>query len=107
MLNKKKVVAITESTEYVHIEDIVIPEDFKNTECSYNKIRWAKEYYQRNGHMDKSISIIAFTNENGKSNELLLVDEYSRYLAAKEHLNLDYVPVKYIDINDYCMTRNI
>jgi len=57
--------------------------------------------------MDKSISIIAFTNENGKSNELLLVDEYSRYLAAKEHLNLDYVPVKYIDINDYCMTRNI
>jgi hypothetical protein len=91
---------VTEPVNFVHIEDIVIPDDFKRTHCGHNKIRWAKEYYQRNGFMDKPISVISETNERGKPNKLILIDEYSRYKAAIE-LGLTDVEVKYIDIDEY------
>jgi hypothetical protein len=95
--------------EVVHIENInVIPEDFKKTETGSLKILRAVQYYQRNGHLDKPISVIAETNERGNPNTLVLIDEYSRYQAAdSKHLNLAYVPVKYIDIDKYCDRRNI
>jgi len=93
-------VTFSEPIHIVDIDDIVIPDDFKRTHCSHTKIRWAKEYYQRNGYMDKPISVIAETNERGLPNKLILVNEYSRYLAAINYLDLKYVEVKYIDIEE-------
>ena len=81
-------VTFSEPIHIVDIDDIVIPDNFKRTHCSFNKIRWAKEYYQRNGYMDKPISVIAETNERGLPNKLILIDEYSRYLAAKKLFRL-------------------
>jgi hypothetical protein len=94
------------TSEIVHITDIIIPEEFAKTKCSYNKIRWAKEYYKRNGRFDKPITVIAETNERGNYNMLLLVDGYSRYLAALS-LGLNYVSIEYIDIDTYCNERNM
>jgi hypothetical protein len=91
--------------EIVKIEDIIIPDDFKNTQCSHNKVRWAKEYYIRNGHFDKPISVIVETNERGLPNKLILIDQYSRYLAAQKLLWITHLPVKYIDINDTELTN--
>jgi len=85
--------------EFVHIYDIVIPREYSKTRVGHNKVRWAKEYYQRNGHFDKPISVIAEINERGKPNVLVLIDEYSRYRAAIQ-LGLTEVPVIYIDIRD-------
>lgn len=93
------IVTMTEPVNFVHIEDIVIPDDFKRTHCSYNKVRWAKEYYQRNGFLDKPLIVIPEINERGLPNKLLLIDQYSRYKACIE-LGLSEVQVKYIDIND-------
>jgi len=85
---------------FVHIKDIVIPEEFSKTRVGHHKIIWAKEYIQRNGYFDKPISVIAEINERGKPNTLVLIDEYSRYKAAIE-LGLTEVPVKYISIEEY------
>ena len=93
-------VTIIEPSHFVHIEDIVIPPEYGKTRVGYHKVQWAKEYYQRNGFMDKPISVVPETNERGLPNKLCLVDEYSRYRAAIE-LGLTEVEVKYIDINDY------
>lgn len=84
--------------DIVRFEDIIIPEDFENTKCGHNKIVWAEEYYIRNGHFDKPINVIAELNEMSLPNTLVLIDQYSRYLAAQK-LWVTHVPVKYIDIN--------
>lgn len=105
-VDKVESVHINDVDEVVRVSDIIIPEEFSNTRTSKNKIRWAKEYYQRNGHFDKPISVVAHTNEDGYPNELLLVDEYSRYLAAVE-LKLQFIPVIYIDINTYCEEHGV
>ena len=96
---KRKPLHIEEEENYVRLEDIIIPEDFKKSRTGRLKILRAEEYYLRFGCFDKPISVIAETNERGKVNTLMLIDEYSRYLAAK-NLELEYVVVKYIDIND-------
>lgn len=101
VMMKRNSITFTEpdGTDIVRITDIIIPEDFKKTKCSFNKIRWSKEYFQRNGHFDKPISVIAEINERGEPNSLVLINEYSRYRAALE-LGLWFVSVKYIDINE-------
>lgn len=99
MRTKKKPLHIDEEENYVRLEDIVIPEDFKKSRTGRLKILRAEEYYSRFGCFDKPISVIAETNERGRVNTLTLIDEYSRYLASK-NLGLEYVVVKYIDIND-------
>lgn len=83
--------------DIVMIEDIEIPDEFKKTKCGYLKIRCAEEYYIKNGHLDKPISVVAEINERGLPNKLILVDEYSRYLAYKK-LWMSHVPVKYIEL---------
>lgn len=88
-----------EEENYVRLEDIVIPKDFKKTRTNRLKIIHAEEYYGRFGCFDKPISVIAETNEKGRVNTLTLIDEYSRYQAAV-NLKLEYVVVKYIDINN-------
>jgi ParB-like chromosome segregation protein Spo0J len=57
--------------------------------------------------LDKPITVIAETNEKGFHNKYVLVDGYSRYLAAKNWLDIKYVPIKYIDIDTYLKKYNI
>lgn len=91
----------------VNIKDIIIPVDFNKTHTNINKIRSAIRYYVSLHMLDKPISVIAETNENGKPNKLILVDEYARLLAARDWLGLKFVPVRYIDINTYCKEKNV
>jgi hypothetical protein len=88
-----------ETENYVRLDDIIIPEDFIKAPTGRLKIVHAEEYYMRFGCFDKPISVIAGVNERGKPNQLILIDEYSRYQAAR-NLNLEFVEVKYIDINN-------
>ena len=96
---KRKPLHIEEEENYVRLEDIIIPEDFKKSRTGRLKILRAEEYYLRFGCFDKPISVIAETNERGRVNTLTLIDEYSRYQAAV-NLKLEYVVVKYIDVNN-------
>lgn len=84
--------------DMVYIEDIIIPPEFANSHTNPNKIKKAIRFYVKNGHFDKPISVIPEINEKGRKNKLLLINELSRYLAAIK-LNLDIVPVKYIDFD--------
>lgn len=86
--------------EVVHFSQIVIPLDFKKHEPHLYKIKRAIRYFVlHNNIIDKPISVIAETNERGYKNKLVLIDEYSRYLALVNWLGLKYVPVKYIEID--------
>lgn len=85
--------------ELVDINDIIIPGNFNLTKPRRVKIIRAYEYFNKIGYFDKPISVVAEVNERGKPNRLILIDEYSRYIAAK-WLHMKFVPVKYIDIND-------
>ncbi|MDF2950457.1 MAG: hypothetical protein K0S18_40 [Anaerocolumna sp.] len=85
--------------ELVDIYDITIPENFKLTKPKRKKIYRAFNYFIRNGFFDKPISVIIESNENGKANRFVLVDGYSRYVAAR-WMYMRFIPVKYIDIND-------
>jgi hypothetical protein len=87
-----------ETDDVVAIEDIHIPDEFKRTNCRDEKIRKAVEYYIANGCFDKPISVSAVVNERGKPNELMLVNEYSRLLAA-QRLYVTHLPIKYIMIS--------
>ena len=88
--------------EIVHISQIVIPKVFKKHSPHLYKIKDAMKYFIMNNNIiDKPISVIAETNEMGHKNKLILVHEYSRYLMLVEWFGLKYVPVKYIDINNY------
>ena len=87
--------------EIVHISQIVIPRNFKRHKPHLYKIKNAiKYFFTHNNVIDKPIIVIAETNEMGFKNKLILVDEYSRYLALVDWIGLKYVPVKYISIND-------
>lgn len=87
--------------EVVNFSQIVIPPDFKKHKPHMYKIKNAIRYFVlHNNIIDKPISVIAETNEKGYKNKLVLIDEYSRYLALVNWLGLKYVPVKYIDINN-------
>ena len=87
--------------EVVHFSQIVIPLDFKKHKPHLYKIKNAIRYFVLHNNMiDKPISVIAETNEKGYRNKLVLIDEYSRYLALVNWLRLKYVPVRYIDINN-------
>ena len=97
---KKPVDSNEDEENYVRLEDIVISDDFKRTHTNKHKIENAEYYYINNGHFDKPISVIAEINEKGLPNELFLIDEYSRYQAAKR-LGLEFVQVKYISIDEY------
>jgi len=98
LLLKRK--STLETDNLVHIEDVKIPPDFARTKCRQSKIDRAKRYYLEHKQLDKPITVIPEINEKGFPNKLLLVNGYSRYLAAKR-LCLNKVPVKYIDINTY------
>lgn len=66
----------------VAIQKIIIPKEFQDIECSVYKIERAKQYIRQNNHIDKPIAV---------NNNLVLLDGYSRYLAAKA-LGLKKVP---------------
>ena len=64
-------------------------------------------WYEKLGHLDKPITVVAETNERGRHNKFILVDGYTRYLYMRYTLKQDMIPVRYIDINTYCNERNI
>lgn len=87
--------------EIVHVCQIVVPKEFKKHKPHLYKIKNAIRYFVlHNNTIDKPISVIAETNEKGCENKLILIDEYTRYLALVDWLGLKYVPIKYIDINE-------
>lgn len=93
--------------EVVAICDIIISNDFKRTKPRIEKIQRAVKHYLKYGSFDVPITVIAITNEQGLHTKFLLVDGYSRYIAAKDWIGLKYIPVKYISIEDYTNTRDI
>lgn len=99
-MKRKKVITPTDTEDIVRMEDIKIPQIFGFTRIKRYKIQKVIDYYNEYGCIDKPISIIAETNEKNLPNKLLLVDEYSRYIALKI-LNIESAPIKYIDIRDY------
>ena len=85
--------------EVVHISQIVIPKNFKKHKPHNYKIKAAIKYFVlHNNVIDKPITVIAETNEKGFKNKMVLVDEYSRYLALVDWIGLKYIPVKYIEV---------
>lgn len=81
--------------EVVRIGDITVPPDFINHPPKQYKIDKAELYYHTNKTIDKPISVLVETNERNHPNELILFDEYTRYLVLKKN-NYTHVPVKYI-----------
>lgn len=104
--NKKYVNQPEGTDEVVRLRDIKIPQAFAVTKPLDYKMKRCRERYRRLKYLDKPITIIVETNEFKHKNKLILVDEYSRYLYAKE-IGLECVPVKYITIEEYCKERNI
>lgn len=93
--------------EVVAICDIIISNDFKRTKPRIEKIQRAVKHYLKLGSFDVPITVIAITNEQGLHTKFLLVDGYSRYIAAKDWIGLKYIPVKYISIEEYINMQHI
>lgn len=89
------------TNEIIHIDDIIIPMEYANTKPRTYKVQDAVKYFVKYGVIDKPITVIAETNENGEPPKFILVDEYARYLALVKWCGFNYVPVRYIDINTY------
>lgn len=89
------------------IHDIIIPKEFSGTTVNERKLQKVVKYYINNGYIDKPVTVIPITNEKGLHNKFLLVDEYSRYISAKNWLGLKTIKVKYISIDDYCNIKNM
>lgn len=87
--------------EIVHIADFIIPDDYRKHKPHDYKIKNALKHFIKYGVIDKPITVIAETNEQGFHNKYILVNEYSRYLALVDWCGLSYVPVRYIDIDTY------
>lgn len=95
-----------DTDEEVLIKDIVVPNDFKKTRPAQWKIKRIRHYYNKYKRLDKSITVIAETNERGKNNKFVLVDGYTRYIFSRYILRLDVVPVKYISFDEYLLIEN-
>lgn len=87
--------------EVVAICDVIIPINFKKTPPQVEKVKRAVKYFFMFGMLEAPITVIADTNEQGLHTKFLLVDGYSRYIAAKDWIGLKYIPVKYISIEEY------
>lgn len=72
----------------VAMRDIYVADSFKEIEPDSKEICKIKEYYQKNKELDKPITV---KRVGGKYQ---LVDQYSRYYAAKE-LGATRVPIEY------------
>lgn len=92
--------------EIVHIADVLVPNEYRKHKPHDYKIQKALRYFIKYGVIDKPITVIAETNEQGLHNKYILVNEYSRYLALVEWCGLNYIPVRYISIDAYFNTYN-
>lgn len=105
MFRRKKVVHNEfenqpEGTDYMaRIGDITIPKQFRHpySKPKQEKMDKARNYYKKNGIVDKPISVEIITNELGNPTKFLLVDEYTRYLTLKGNDQF-FVPVKYVSV---------
>jgi len=87
-------------TDIVRMRDIIIPEEFKNHPPRATKINKCARYYRFFGMFDEPVTLIAETNENGKSPKFILVDGYVRYWLATR-FGFKWIGAKYLDINKY------
>lgn len=78
----------------VHIEDIIIPRCFRSTRPKRWKMERAIDYYKAHGKVDKPLLVEVITNESGRCNKFLVIDQYTRYLVLKE-MGVKRVPIKY------------
>lgn len=99
-MKKEKNVYPKGTDELVRIKDIKIPPEFQKTNPQRRKIIKACEYLHKHGNIDKPIKVIAETNERGKRNNIILIDEFTRYLSLLYN-GFEYAPVRYISIEDY------
>ena len=84
----------------VRISDIIIPKCYLNTQPKQHKLDRVEDAYISLGHLDKPITVVAETNERGKANKFILVDEYTRFIFARNY-GINKIPVKYISMEDY------
>lgn len=66
------------------VKDIIISEDFKDTDPASWKLQHKVDYYKQHGELPKDIMI---------NDENVLIDGYTTYLAAVM-FGLEYVPIK-------------
>ena len=78
--------------EYLRLEEIRIPEDFQKHPPRPLKVRDRANFYQEKGRMDELVEV----KEKGTDGKHLLVDGYSRYVAAKA-LELEKIAVDIIE----------
>jgi len=102
MLNSMEILSLdyTKADDLVHIKDIKIPPDYAATQPLDYKIRRYTRFFKAKGYLSKPIVVFVESNEKGLHNKLILIDGYVQYLIAKKY-GMEFVPVKYIDINDY------
>lgn len=89
----------TGADDMVNTEDVVVPTSFARSHTSEIKIGNAISFYRKHGYFDKPITVIPETNERGLHNKLVIVDGFSRYIAAIR-LHIDIIPAKYIDLSE-------
>ena len=86
-----------DTEEVINIEDIIVPNKFKNSHPNPKKIATYTERYELNGMVDIAITVRQQMNLAGDTftKELyVLKDGYIRYLILKQN-GIDEIPVKF------------
>lgn len=86
-----------EYDELVRLNEIKVPKAFRDSIPTQDKMDKYIEQFNELGYIDKPLSAIAITNVKRERSDIILIDNYIRYLICKEH-NIRLVPVKYIEI---------
>ncbi|MFC0560787.1 plasmid stabilization protein [Halalkalibacter alkalisediminis] len=86
---EKKVIQAPKGTsDFLYLEEIVIPDKFLNAYPRKEKLDEKMKYLEENGTIDQPLLVHSETK--------LLQDGYSRYIAAKE-MKEKKVPVRYVE----------
>jgi hypothetical protein len=86
---EKKVIQVPKgTTDFLDLEEIIVPEKFLKFSPRKEKIDEKMKYLEENGTIDQPLLVHSETK--------LLQDGYSRYIAAKE-MKEKKVPVRYVE----------
>ena len=86
--NKSKINYPPDTEEVINIEDIIVPNKFKNSHPSPMKIKTYTERYEMNGMVDIAITVRQQMNCGGDTfvkEKYVLKDGYIRYLILKKN----------------------
>ena len=87
----------SDTEKIINIEDIIVPNKFKNSHPSPKKIKTYTERYEMNGMVDIAITVRQQMNCGGDTfvkEKYVLKDGYIRYLILKQN-GISDVPVKF------------